>query len=149
MPKGFDLGLVCYLPLECSLLIVILGMCITVSYYSSNQAPTDYSGNGCQQAFYINPNVLYISIHVHMDGKFYPSGDGGDMHHCGLQEGMGKYAFSARLSRLTNASETSTFRGRPRAWETEITCSLSSRLSCLLPASSILTSSLVRAASHV
>lgn len=48
------------------------------------------SGNGCQKAFYTDPNILYISIHVHMDGKFYPAGDDGDMVHCGAGPGLGK-----------------------------------------------------------
>lgn len=47
-------------------------------------------GNGCQKAFYDDPNILYISLHVHMDGKFYPSGPEGDMYHCGVGAGTGK-----------------------------------------------------------
>ncbi|OAP64896.1 hypothetical protein AYL99_00868 [Fonsecaea erecta] len=49
-----------------------------------------HHGNGCQQAFYEDPNVLYISLHVHMDGTFYPTGDEGDMYHCGVGAGEGK-----------------------------------------------------------
>ncbi|EXJ84628.1 histone deacetylase 6/10 [Capronia epimyces CBS 606.96] len=49
-----------------------------------------HHGNGCQKAFYDNPNVLYISLHVHMNGLFYPSGTEGDMHHCGAGAGLGK-----------------------------------------------------------
>ncbi|KAF7509230.1 hypothetical protein GJ744_008290 [Endocarpon pusillum] len=49
-----------------------------------------HHGNGCQKAFYSDPNILYISIHVHMDGKFYPAGDDGDMLHCGAGPGLGK-----------------------------------------------------------
>ena len=48
-------------------------------------------GNGIQQAFYQNPNVLYISIHVHEDGNFYPAGNYGDHEHCGAGAGLGKY----------------------------------------------------------
>jgi histone deacetylase 6 len=48
-----------------------------------------FLGNGCQGAFYNDPNILYISIHVHMDGKFYPSGQEGDMFHCGTGPGLG------------------------------------------------------------
>ena len=47
-------------------------------------------GNGIQQAFYQDPNVLYISIHVHEDGNFYPSGPYGDHYHCGAGPGLGK-----------------------------------------------------------
>lgn len=47
-------------------------------------------GNGIQQAFYKDPNVLYISIHVHENGFFYPSGNYGDHLHCGAGRGEGK-----------------------------------------------------------
>ncbi|KIY01763.1 uncharacterized protein Z520_01901 [Fonsecaea multimorphosa CBS 102226] len=49
-----------------------------------------HHGNGCQQAFYDDPNVLYISLHVHMNGQFYPSGNEGDMYHCGIGAGEGR-----------------------------------------------------------
>jgi histone deacetylase 6 len=49
-----------------------------------------HHGNGIQQAFYDDPNVLYISIHVHEDGKFYPPGPYGDHLHCGTGAGLGK-----------------------------------------------------------
>lgn len=49
----------------------------------------DY-GNGVQQAFYNDPNVLYISLHVHQGGKFYPAGLKGDHLHCGEGPGLGK-----------------------------------------------------------
>ena len=42
-----------------------------------------HHGNGVQQAFYDNPNVLYISLHVHADGHFYPHGSYGDHVHWG------------------------------------------------------------------
>ena len=48
-------------------------------------------GNGIQQAFYQDPDVLYISLHVHEDGNFYPSGNYGDHLHCGGEAGLGKY----------------------------------------------------------
>jgi len=51
-----------------------------------------HHGNGCQKAFWTDPNVLYISIHVHMGGHFYPSGDYGGMHKVGEGAGLGKYA---------------------------------------------------------
>lgn len=54
-----------------------------------------HHGNGIQQANYDDPNVLYISIHVHAHGNFYPEksyrddrGPYGDHLHCG--EGPGK-----------------------------------------------------------
>lgn len=49
-----------------------------------------HHGNGVQRAFYDDPNVLYISIHVHRDGKFYPCTDYGDHKHCGKGRGEGK-----------------------------------------------------------
>ena len=49
-----------------------------------------HHGNGIQQAFYSNPNVLYISIHVHEDGNFYPNGPYGDHLHCGAEGAKGK-----------------------------------------------------------
>lgn len=49
-----------------------------------------HHGNGVQQAFYDDPNVLYISLHVHQDGKFYPPGNYGDHLHCGSGPGVGK-----------------------------------------------------------
>ncbi|OKP12270.1 Histone deacetylase clr3 [Penicillium subrubescens] len=49
-----------------------------------------HHGNGVQKAFYNDPNVLYISIHVYQSGKFYPGGDEGDWDHCGEGPGLGK-----------------------------------------------------------
>ncbi|KAE8134720.1 hypothetical protein BDV38DRAFT_285494 [Aspergillus pseudotamarii] len=49
-----------------------------------------HHGNGIQKAFYDDPNVLYISLHVHQDGKFYPGGDEGDWDHCGAGAGYGR-----------------------------------------------------------
>ena len=49
-----------------------------------------HHGNGVQQAFYSNPNVLYISLHVHQDGAFYPQGNYGDHLHCGEGAGQGR-----------------------------------------------------------
>ncbi|KAL8959647.1 MAG: hypothetical protein Q9193_003527, partial [Seirophora villosa] len=49
-----------------------------------------HHGNGIQQAFYNDPNVLYISIHVHEDGTFYPPGPFGDHMHCGAGAGLGR-----------------------------------------------------------
>lgn len=49
-----------------------------------------HHGNGIQQAFEADPNVLYISIHVHEDGNFYPAGPYGDHLHCGIGDAVGK-----------------------------------------------------------
>ncbi|KAL1964360.1 hypothetical protein VTN77DRAFT_7045 [Rasamsonia byssochlamydoides] len=49
-----------------------------------------HHGNGIQKAFYDDPNVLYISLHVYADGKFYPGGDEGNWDHCGAGAGIGK-----------------------------------------------------------
>lgn len=55
-----------------------------------------HHGNGIQNMFYDDPNILYISIHVYDDGKFYPgkpdnemTPDGG-LNHCGASPGLGK-----------------------------------------------------------
>ncbi|RMZ76499.1 hypothetical protein DV738_g4939, partial [Chaetothyriales sp. CBS 135597] len=49
-----------------------------------------HHGNGCQKAFYDDPNILYISLHLHMDGRFYPSGPEGGMDRVGVGPGVGK-----------------------------------------------------------
>lgn len=53
-----------------------------------------HHGNGVQRAFYDDPNVLYISIHVHQDGAMYPSTglfrDEKDHLHCGTGAGLGR-----------------------------------------------------------
>ncbi|KKK18747.1 hypothetical protein P175DRAFT_0532574 [Aspergillus ochraceoroseus IBT 24754] len=49
-----------------------------------------HHGNGIQKAFYDDPNVLYMSLHVYQDGKFYPGGDEGDWNHCGTGPGTGR-----------------------------------------------------------
>ncbi|XP_020299663.1 histone deacetylase 4 isoform X3 [Pseudomyrmex gracilis] len=46
-----------------------------------------HHGNGTQQMFYDDPRVLYLSIHRHEDGNFFP-GTGGPME-CGEGEGAG------------------------------------------------------------
>jgi hypothetical protein len=50
----------------------------------------EFTGNGVQKAFYDDPNVLYVSIHVHQGGKFYPGGPEGDWDHCGVGAGEGR-----------------------------------------------------------
>ncbi|KAF2145942.1 uncharacterized protein K452DRAFT_220067 [Aplosporella prunicola CBS 121167] len=49
-----------------------------------------HHGNGVQQAFYNDPNVLYISMHVHKNGTFYPATTYGDHHHNGEGPGLGR-----------------------------------------------------------
>lgn len=56
-----------------------------------------HHGNGIQQAHYDDPNVLYISLHVHKKGQFYPEGSYrdkreayGDYKHCGEGRGLGR-----------------------------------------------------------
>ncbi|KAI9053957.1 hypothetical protein LZ554_002901 [Drepanopeziza brunnea f. sp. 'monogermtubi'] len=55
-----------------------------------------HHGNGIQNIFYDDPNVLYISIHVYMNGTFYPGQpevDGipdGGLDKCGVGKGLGK-----------------------------------------------------------
>ncbi|KAF9520432.1 hypothetical protein BS47DRAFT_765446 [Hydnum rufescens UP504] len=49
-----------------------------------------HHGNGTQKAFYDDPDVLYISLHRHDNGDFYPSGNYGDMDHCGMDKGIGR-----------------------------------------------------------
>ncbi|KYK54228.1 Histone deacetylase superfamily [Drechmeria coniospora] len=55
-----------------------------------------HHGNGIQNIFYDDPNVLYISIHVYQNGQFYPgkppnpmTPDGG-IENCGTGPGLGK-----------------------------------------------------------
>ncbi|KAI9744242.1 MAG: Histone deacetylase hda1 [Claussenomyces sp. TS43310] len=55
-----------------------------------------HHGNGTQNIFYEDPNVLYISLHVYQEGQFYPGEpedpnipDGGPAN-CGLGLGLGK-----------------------------------------------------------
>lgn len=56
-----------------------------------------HHGNGIQQANYDDPNVCYVSLHVHEEGRFYPElsyrdkrGPYGDHLHCGEGAGLGK-----------------------------------------------------------
>lgn len=46
-----------------------------------------HHGNGTQQMFYDDPQVLYLSIHRHDDGNFFP-GTGGPTE-CGVGKGLG------------------------------------------------------------
>ena len=89
-------------------------------------------GNGIQKAFYDDPNVLYISLHVYQDGKFYPGGDEGDWDHCGADAGIGKYAdpeiCRSELCALIPRLGMSTSPGLAKVWAMATTCMLSSRL---------------------
>ncbi|KAL4747341.1 hypothetical protein BDW72DRAFT_182965 [Aspergillus terricola var. indicus] len=49
-----------------------------------------HHGNGIQKAFYDDPNVLYISLHVYQNGSFYPGEKDGDADFCGAGVGEGK-----------------------------------------------------------
>ncbi|EME47335.1 histone deacetylase hda1-like protein [Dothistroma septosporum NZE10] len=56
-----------------------------------------HHGNGIQEANYDDPNVLYISLHMHKKGSFYPEHSYrdnrvayGDHLHCGSGAGLGK-----------------------------------------------------------
>ena len=44
-----------------------------------------HHGNGTQEAFYNDPNVLYISLHRYDNGNFFP-GSGGPTEVSGIQE---------------------------------------------------------------
>lgn len=48
-----------------------------------------HHGNGVQEIFYNDPNVLYISLHVHRDGQFYPATQYGNEKYCGEGQGLG------------------------------------------------------------
>ncbi|KAF1844706.1 uncharacterized protein K460DRAFT_284171 [Cucurbitaria berberidis CBS 394.84] len=49
-----------------------------------------HHGNGIQHAFYDDPNVLYISLHVYKDGTFYPNLPDGNLDYCGEGPGEGR-----------------------------------------------------------
>ncbi|KAF2129034.1 hypothetical protein P153DRAFT_357507 [Dothidotthia symphoricarpi CBS 119687] len=49
-----------------------------------------HHGNGIQHAFYNDPNVLYISLHVYQGGRFYPGLEDGDLNFSGEGPGEGK-----------------------------------------------------------
>ncbi|KAI1299267.1 Histone deacetylase 4 [Halotydeus destructor] len=46
-----------------------------------------HHGNGIQQTFYDDPHVLYISLHRHDDGNFFPGT--GDPNEVGVEDGVG------------------------------------------------------------
>lgn len=49
-----------------------------------------HHGNGVQHAFYDDPNVLYISLHVFRGGNFYPNLPDGGHTYCGEGAGIGR-----------------------------------------------------------
>ncbi|KAF1961159.1 putative histone deacetylase [Byssothecium circinans] len=49
-----------------------------------------HHGNGVQHAFYNDPNVLYISLHVYKGGMFYPSLPDGNYDYTGEGSGIGR-----------------------------------------------------------
>ena len=49
-----------------------------------------HHGNGIQHAFYDDPNVLYISLHVFKNGTFYPNMPDANYDYCGEGPGIGK-----------------------------------------------------------
>lgn len=49
-----------------------------------------FAGNGTQRAFYDDPDVLFISIHLYQGGEWYPPGPEGAMDSCGYGAGLGK-----------------------------------------------------------
>ncbi|KAJ4289743.1 Histone deacetylase hda1 [Kalmusia sp. IMI 367209] len=49
-----------------------------------------HHGNGIQNAFYDDPNVLYISLHVFRGGSFYPGRPDADLVYCGEGPGLGR-----------------------------------------------------------
>ncbi|XP_054163857.1 histone deacetylase 4-like isoform X2 [Oppia nitens] len=46
-----------------------------------------HHGNGLQQMFYNDPHVLYVSLHRHDDGNFFPGT--GDLQETGIDDGVG------------------------------------------------------------
>ncbi|WWC96955.1 hypothetical protein V866_003831 [Kwoniella sp. B9012] len=49
-----------------------------------------HHGNGTQRAFWDDPDVLYISLHRHDGGRFYPTSDFGALDMVGTGAGEGK-----------------------------------------------------------
>ena len=49
-----------------------------------------HHGNGTQRAFWDDPDVLYMSIHRHDGGQFYPTSDFGALDMVGSGPGEGK-----------------------------------------------------------
>jgi histone deacetylase 6 len=112
-----------------------------------------HHGNGTQRAFFDDPNVLYVSIHRHDGGRFYPCSDFGALDVTGVGAGEGKYvAFRCKIpvqaSRYLDThsegfSGPSTFPGLRLDLGTETIFMHSKKSSCLLDTNSLLISSSV------
>lgn len=48
-----------------------------------------HHGNGTQNIFYDDPTVLYFSVHLYLEGLFYPSGEAGSCDKTGIGPGRG------------------------------------------------------------
>lgn len=85
---------------------------IYLTYMFSFQNQDVHHGNGTQQIFYSDPGVLYISVHRHDDGNFFP-GTGG-IRECGEDAGLGynvNVAFGGNLDPpMGDAEYLATFR---------------------------------------
>ncbi|KAI9792280.1 MAG: Histone deacetylase hda1 [Peltula sp. TS41687] len=79
-----------------------------------------HHGNGTQNIFYEDPNVLYMSIHVYLDGEFYPNLAASNHKHTGKGAGAGKNVnVPWSLSGMGNAEYMYAFHQviMPIAWE--------------------------------
>ena len=56
---------------------------------SEKSTDTRHEGNGTQKAFWSDPDVLYISLHMFQNGAFYPGGIGGASDQVGEGSGTG------------------------------------------------------------
>lgn len=59
-----------------------------------------HHGNGTQNAFIDDPRVLFISIHRHENGRFYPHNEFAGMNCVGEGEGKGKYESASFICSL-------------------------------------------------
>ncbi|XP_074658965.1 histone deacetylase 9-like [Tubulanus polymorphus] len=70
-----------------------------------------HHGNGTQQMFYDDPNVLYLSVHRHDNGNFFPGT--GAFDECGCEQGIGfnvNLAFSGAGLPMSDAEYLAVFR---------------------------------------
>lgn len=127
-------------------------MCFSLILAAAERYPSTHRdvhhGNGTQRAFFDDPNVLYVSIHRHDGGRFYPCSDFGALDVTGVGAGEGKYValrFRTRVqaSRYFEAqcgafAGPSTFRGLRLDSGTETIFMHSKKSSCLLDTNSLL-----------
>lgn len=59
-----------------------------------------HHGNGTQNTFIDDPNVLFISLHRHDNGKFYPHNSLADMHTVGSGPAAGRYCHDLNFHSL-------------------------------------------------